>query len=208
MDDEIDEIPESVTRRGRRPGVQLYDHNPFLTTATGLMKTGTKRISNQKGDRFMVMNMNGGELVAPAGFHHIVEVDKSKFVKLYAGGVKEFSGLSSAGARMFEVLFSRVSSKPKEDRIWIHFRDLDAKTEAISERTFQRGLRNLLDLNFLAESDRPGMYWLNVGFLFNGDKLAFLREYRLRDDQPKQPDQSRREALEAAGQQRLLGDES
>ena len=46
-----------------------------------------------------------------------------------------------------------------------------------------------------------GMYWLNPSFVWNGDRLAFVKEYRKASSKPK--DVALRDELEANGQQRL-----
>lgn len=177
---DVDEVPESAssTRKGRRPGIQVYERNPFVREAANNTNIGSKRIKGKDDNRFMIMSQDG-EVIAPAGFHEIVEVDKSRFVKLYAQGFKAFAGLSPAGTKVFEVLMNIVMEHPGADRLWIHYKDVNESTVKMSQATFKRGMRELLEANFIAESDRQGMYWLNISFVFNGNRLAFIKEYRI-----------------------------
>lgn len=202
---EVEEIPEtgSTTRKGRRPGITVYEKNPFVAGAANGSKIGTKRLSSKDGHRFMIVSGDTGEVVAPAGFHEIIEVDRTQFLKLYANGVSAFAQLNPAGKKVFEVLCNVVFGRPGMDRVWLHFKDIDQKVTPMSPATFKRGMRELLELRFIAESDRPDMYWLNVDFLFNGNRLAFIQEYRLRSTTPRPNDQAARELLEANGQGRL-----
>lgn len=205
QNDEPEQIPEStMSRKGRRPGIAVYDHNPFVRSAAADTKIGTKRLASKDGQRFMIVSAEG-EIMAPAGFHEVVEVDRTQFVKLYSNGVRAFAGLSPAGAKVFEVIYTAVAGQPGADRIWVHYKDVDQQATPMSPATFKRGMRELLEAQFIAESDRPGMYWLNVAFLFNGNRLAFIREYRTRPatDDRRNTDQAHREALEQRGQQRL-----
>jgi hypothetical protein len=67
----------------------------------------------------------------------------------------------------------------------------------MSEKTFQRGLRELLGKSFLAPK-LPNVYWVNPALFFKGDRVMFIREYRRRSSrQPKAA------VLEEQGQQRL-----
>lgn len=161
-----------------RRGMTLHSKNPFLVDASINSKTGTKRLSNKKGDKFMVVS-ESGETVAPAGFHEIIEVDKTQFVKLYINGVKAFQGLKSAGAKVFEIIYRAVQDTVGSDRIYLHFMSIEQNITPISRATFDRGMTELLEKNFLAESLEPGMYFLNIDYLFNGNRLAFIKEYRV-----------------------------
>lgn len=161
-----------------RRGMALHSKNPFLVDASINSKTGTKRLSNKKGDKFMVVS-ESGETVAPAGFHEIIEVDKTQFVKLYINGVKAFQGLKSAGAKVFEIIYRAVQDTVGSDRIYLHFMSIEQNITPISRATFDRGMTELLEKNFLAESVEPGMYFLNIDYLFNGNRLAFIKEYRV-----------------------------
>lgn len=202
---DVEAIPESASggRKGRRKGVQVYSENPFAAETANATKIGTRRITSKDGNRYMVISQDG-EVIAPAGFHEVVEVDKTAFVKLYIEGASAFAGFSKAGNKVFAVLYHAIQrAQPGADRLWIHFKDVDQRITPMSIATFKRGMRELLEARYIAESDRQGMYWLNTVMMFNGDRLAFVREYRLKG---MRADQAKRAALEAAGQQRLIPD--
>ena len=156
-----------------------HQANPFLSNASVNSKTGTKRLSNKKGDKFMIVSDNG-ETVAPAGFHEIIEIDKTQFVKLYINGVKAFQGLKSAGAKVFEIIYRAVQENPGSDKIYLHFMSVEQNITPISRATFFRGMTELIERGFIAESFEPGVYFLNIDYLFNGDRLTFIKEYRIK----------------------------
>jgi hypothetical protein len=70
----------------------------------------------------------------------------------------------------------------------------------MSEYTFKRGLRELVDKSFLAPKDSAS-FWTNPALFFKGDRVMFIKEYRRRVRVGE--DQERREKLESQGQQRL-----
>jgi hypothetical protein len=39
----------------------------------------------------------------------------------------------------------------------------------------------LLEKQFIYESTTPNLYWLNIDYLFNGNRLAFIKEFRLKE---------------------------
>lgn len=162
-----------------------YDHNPFIGNAITNTKQGVKRISNKDGNRMMVVSENTGEIVAPAGFWQAQEVDKTQFVKLYVNGVKAFKDLSGAGTKVFEVLYMKVQASIGTDTLWLTFPSLNQLETPMGETTFYRGMKELLSKGFIAESLTPGMYYLNPDYMWNGDRLAFVKEYRLKPSKPK-----------------------
>lgn len=162
-----------------------YDHNPFIGNAITNTKQGVKRISNKDGNRMMVVSENTGEIVAPAGFWHAQDVDKTQFVKLYVNGVKAFKDLSGAGTKVFEVLYMKVQASIGTDTLWLTFPSLNQLETPMGETTFYRGMKELLLKGFIAESITPGMYYLNPDYMWNGDRLAFVKEFRKTPSKPK-----------------------
>ena len=130
-----------------------------------------------------------GEIIAPvAGFWQAQEVDAAKFVKLYVNGVRAFKELTNAGTRVFEVLYLEVQKHIGQDRVYLSFTTLDESVK-ISQATFTRGMRELIDKGFVAPTDAVAWYWLNPDYMWNGDRLAFVRTYRKKGgiyDDPRQ----------------------
>jgi hypothetical protein len=44
----------------------------------------------------------------------------------------------------------------------------------MTRATFYRGLRELLDRKFLFRSPFDGMFFVNIRYVFNGDRIALL----------------------------------
>jgi hypothetical protein len=158
----------------KRRGVELYDENPFMAET----QTRTRKIINKRGN-MMLINGETGEIQSRiAGFWESEEVDSTKFVKLFIHGVKALAGLSSAGTKMFEVLYLIVQSSINKDRIFISLSEIDQNSTPMSEATYTRGMRELIQKGFIAATMTQGWYWLNPAYVWNGDRLAFVKEYR------------------------------
>lgn len=156
-----------------RRGVALYDKNPFMMEVT----TKTRRVTNKRGD--MVLTSNGGEIQSQiAGFWEAHEVDATKFVKLFIEGVKALKDLTGAGTKVFEVLYLRVQEAIGKDQIYMALASVDQTLTPMSEATYNRGMRELIQKGFIAATPSQGMYWLNPSFVWNGDRIAFMKEYR------------------------------
>jgi hypothetical protein len=161
---------EQATRRG----VALYDKNPFLVEVT----TKTRRVTNKRGDMMLVNNQTGEIQSNIAGFWEAEEVDSTKFVKLFVQGVKALKELTGAGTKVFEVLYLRVQDNIGKDQIFMAFSSVDHALTPMSQATYKRGMAELIEKGFIAATPSQGMYWLNPSFVWNGDRLAFVKEYR------------------------------
>jgi hypothetical protein len=195
---ELEKISPSLSRRG----LIRYDANPFLPAASDGTSEGTKRRTLKSKDGSQLMVTSGdGSVSAPAGFWHTQEVDKTQFLKLYVNGVKAFSGLTTAGARVFELVYLAIQKTIGRDVIYISFSEIDQSVTPMPKTTFLRGMKEICVRKFLAESKTQNKYFVNPDFIFNGDRLAIVKEYRIKRDE--RSDQAWRENLEAHGQQRL-----
>lgn len=162
-----------MTELKRRKGNLLHSTNPFLSSIS--IEKKVRRITNNCGD---VMLVGTGEVITPVGFWHAEEVDSHKFIKLYINGVKAFKGLTGAGVRVFEVLYLEVQKNISKDKVYMSFSTVDQSITPMSEATYTRGMRELVDKGFIAASPHIGIFWLNPDYMWNGDRLAFVKEYR------------------------------
>ena len=146
-------------------GVPIYRNNPSVSVYE----------KNLKG--------NSGE---SGGVYEWEEVDKERFVKLFLAGVKQASGLSKAGLAIFEVVYNLIRENPNSDKVELNFYHASEQIEGINERTYRRGLRELLDKGFLFRSPSEGVFFVNIRYMFNGDRLAFVKAYHLQGGNGKQ----------------------
>ena len=164
-----------------RRGATRYQKNPFVEAAALATSTRVRRVADRHGEKLMVVSVEDGEILAPAGFWHEQTVDKTQFVKLYINGVRAFKDLSGAGSRAFELLYMRIQNNIGKDRIVLSFNEIDQAETPISEATFYRGVKELVLKFFIAETMVPSQYFVNPDYIWNGDRLAFVRAYRLKE---------------------------
>lgn len=166
-------MTEKKIFKSTRRGVALFEKNPFLLD----IKTKTKRITNRKGD-MMLVNSNTGEVQSQiAGFWEAEEVDSTRFVKLFVKGVKALTELTGAGTKVFEVLYLRVQENIGKDQVFMAFAAVDQTLTEMSESTYSRGMKELIEKGFIAATPVQGWFWLNPSFVWNGDRLAFVKTY-------------------------------
>jgi hypothetical protein len=163
-----------LSNTNTRRGIALHETNPFMAT----VKTRTRRVTNKRGDMMLVNADTGAVQTQIAGFWEAEEVDSTKFVKLFVNGVKALKELTSSGTKVFEILYLRIQENIGKDRVFISFTDLDPAATPMSHSTYKRGLAELIQKGFIAATPTQGWYWLNPDYVFNGDRLAFVKEYR------------------------------
>ena len=161
-------------------GRQLYESNPSVQGRFTSRMTN-KTLHKGSGHAYMVASDTGEVLGHGAfGFIEEKEVDNAEFVKVYLDGIKKFGELSKAGATLFEFLYSRLSGLQGKDRDTVNLNYYLAKKwkPDLARRTYTRGLGELLDKEFLFKSVAADVYFVNLRFMFNGDRMVVVRAYR------------------------------
>lgn len=176
-----------LTQRHRRAvdekyGVPVYETNPSIPSETEIKRNKRAQIGTEM--RGLVVDNGTGEILGNGGaiVYEWEEVDKERFVKLYLAGLKQAAGLTKAGLAVFEFVYKQVRERPGQDTV-----PLDSYSSSLHPVTYRRGLRELLEKEFLFRSPNPGLFFVNIRFMFNGDRLAFVKGYKLKKDQPTLP---------------------
>ena len=148
-----------------------------------------------------------GQVEAVAAIHTVEERDDAEFVKVYRAGVKASHQLTRTADRVFGAVLDAYQQTPMTggfaESVYLAWFDggLSGQAVGMSEETFKKGLRELLDKGFLWPK-APNVFWVNPNLFFKGDRVAFITEYR-RKASTRSADEAERAALERNGQQRL-----
>jgi len=166
-------------------GFPVYRTNPSVPSTSGL-PTRTRRINVPGGKGAVIVDNSTGELkgLGGMGFWWEEEVDSTRFVKLFLDGIKQAAGLSKTGIQVFELVYKEMRLNPGSDEIKLN--QYVARDYGISDRAYQRGVRELLEKEFLYRSPSDGVFFVNIRFMFNGDRLAFVKTYHLKDSAARQ----------------------
>jgi hypothetical protein len=181
---QIVELSENQVTMKR--GFPVYRTNPSVAAASGMV-TRNKRFHVPGGKASMIVDNSTGEIkgIGGMGFWWDEEVDSTRFVKLFLDGIKQAAGLSKTGIQVFELVYHQMRENPGSDEIKLN--QYVAKDHGMSDRTYQRGVRELLEKEFLYRSPSDGVFFVNIRFMFNGDRLAFVKSYHLKDS-TRQPE--------------------
>lgn len=163
-----------------RYGMPVYRLNPSVPDPDSITKKKSVRFGDDK--KGFVVDGGSGEVlsVGGVGFYKFEEVDDTRFVKMFLDGIKKTAGLSKAGLAVFELVYMQVQNKPNTDEI-----KLNAEDTGLNPVTYRRGLRELLEKEFLFLSPYQGLYFVNIRYMFNGDRLAFVTGYRRKNAKSK-----------------------
>ena len=165
---------------GQRKGIPVYKRNPSIPLPDEV-RTSQRQTVIAKGKDAMIVSGTTGEILGNSmvAFMQSEEVDKTRFVKVFREGIKRFIGLSNSGAAVLDMVYAQTQEKPNADHIILSL--YDGKQAGLSERTYYRGLRDLLEKEILYASPADGVYFLNIRFMFNGDRLHFIQSYYLKE---------------------------
>jgi hypothetical protein len=172
---------------GARRGLPIYETNPSIPSSGQISKPRRTRLGNdQKG---LIIDEGTGEILGRGGavLYEWEEVDKERFVKLFLSGLKQAAGLSKAGLSVFEVVYNQVRENPNNDKVELSFYAASKLMPGLNDRTYQRGVRELLEKEFLYRSPYEGVFFINIKYMFNGDRLAFVKGYHVKEDEPRLP---------------------
>jgi hypothetical protein len=154
-------------------GVAIHNSNPSVMPVGHITKPSRRKIgTDQKG---LVIDGHGEILGAGVAVsYEFEEVDKERFVKLYLAGLKQAVGLSKAGLAVFQIVYDQLRNKKENDMVY-----MVAAGSGLSRPTYHRGLRELLEREFLYRSPNPTGFWVNIKYMFNGNRIAFVKGYQI-----------------------------
>ena len=166
---------------GERRGFPVYRANPSLVDLERgqLRDKATKVIA---GNKAMLMDSATGEITGEGAvaFLERQEVDAERFVKIYLAGLDGMFKLTKSGQTVFKLLWLQVQSNPNTDRVELnHYIAQDYGME-VTYRMMNRGIKELLEKEFIFNSTTAGMFFYNARFMFNGNRIVTAREYVLK----------------------------
>lgn len=165
---------------------------PFSPTVNPLaeefsMKTKNRRVGTGRPQQLVDKH---GE-VHEAVIVRDEELDDIHFVKVFTAGIRAAFELTLTGSRVFQAILDVYQKEPMSggfaESIYLHFFDggLSGSKIDISDRTFRRGLVELLEHGFLYPRGE-NLYWVNPNLFFRGNRAIFIQSYR-RKAKPEEP---------------------
>jgi len=166
--------------------------SPLVNPLVEIQEIRTKRRYVKTGRSEDLINPSTGEVIGVSAIHQIEERDDAEFVKVFAAGVAATHDLGRTAQRVFQVVLEQYQLMPMSsgyadsvELFWFG-KGICGQDIGMSEYTFRRGLRELIDKRFLYPRT-PSSYWTNPALFFKGDRVLFIKEYRRRSTAPDRP---------------------
>lgn len=163
--------------------LRKLDYSPSVNPLVEPQVITAKRRMVRSGRSEDLVNAVTGEIHGVAAIHQIEERDDAEFVKVFAAGVSASYELTKTAQRVFQVVLDQYQRTPMSrgyadyvNLFW--FGDgIEGRDVGMSEKTFQRGLKELLLKRFLYPKDSAS-FWTNPALFFKGDRVLFIKEFK------------------------------
>ena len=170
------QVEPKIIGKSRR-GYPIYDQNPFLRDFEVTVKEKIMTIS--RGEE--LFNENDRHL-GPGIVAKFIPVDKEHFTKIYAKKMVGYFDLSRAGYHLLLLICDVLPEKLGQDRIIFTYQDANRRSKkiqgkGISKATYNRGIKELIDKQFIAEAGPSGVFYINPNLIFAGDRVTFAEVY-------------------------------
>jgi hypothetical protein len=152
----------------------LVDSSQAIKTKRSLVRAGTSKA---------MVDIETGEISQVSIIHQIKEKDDIEFVKVFAAGITAAYELTKTASRVFQAVLQEYENTPMSggyvDSVTLFWFDggLSGVDLGMSEKSFQRGLKELLAKGFISPKV-PNQYWVNPALFFKGDRVRFVTEYQ------------------------------
>lgn len=172
-----------------RHGHKIYRENPSLVS--GVPTRIVPQRPTKMGDAYIIAPDTGQVLSKGAmAFIAEKEVDTEEFVKIYLAGIRKYGELKKAGATIFEFVYHSISGKSGKDNdvVAINWPLVYEWKSDLTRPTYQRGMNELLNKEFIFRTITADYYFVNVKYMFNGDRIALVQSYRRKQNKQSGPD--------------------
>jgi len=157
--------------------------NPFIE---GLeIKTGARSIVSASGHSLTTINPKTGE-AGSIDIAHTTMCDKDSFVKVFVKNVGSAFNLRSAGFKALFVLLYAVQQKRDIDVVKLNKFTLadyfeETGNDSFDIQTLNRGIKQLIEVGFIARTRESGEFFINPAMLFNGNRFRVISTWENRD---------------------------
>jgi hypothetical protein len=128
-----------------------------------------------------------GEVEGHTMFVSVKEIDPTKFVKLYLNDIRVLYDLSKTAIKILSYFMN--ATKPNKDEVLFIMEECKEFTGLKTDASIYTGLGELIESNIIARTKHSYLYFINPHVFFNGDRVSFMKEYRIKKNGNKGPKQ-------------------
>ena len=144
----------------------------FNITYSDINKPKPKRKTND-----IVMNPGGIGMRRGFTVYHnnpsIFKCKKMTKLELY----KIQTALTKTGQHIFKIVWDQIQNNKDRDEVMLKPMMDCVLHQKLSERVFQKGVRELLEKKFIFMGPIDGLYYINMSIFFNGSRIIAATEY-------------------------------
>lgn len=166
-----------------KAALNKLEYSPTVNPLLDPREVSVRRRQVRTSGARALLDPQNGEVAAIAAVHTIQYRDDQQFVKVFSAGIKAAFDLTRTASKVFERVLEIYEATPMTsgyaeavELFW--FGDgLSGRDIGMSEYSYKRGLRELIDKGFLYPRIASS-FWVNPALFFKGDRVAFINEYR------------------------------
>ncbi len=167
------------TKIKRISTMDKYENNPFLGGDVLTISRGKSSVVIGSTNKLLV-DADTGEAEGIAVLHKYTEVDKDEFVKVYTKEMKNLLDLSSTGTKSFYFLLECL--RINDATVYINITKMAEYCKWKNTSQCYLGLGELIANKVIAPSTEPNLWFINPNFIFNGNRIVFMKEYRKKEE--------------------------
>ncbi len=187
----LPETTSMIQPIGKSYNRDVFKANPFLCASKGFMIQVRKDVTLvAKG---LEIKDTSGEEISAGVIGQIKNVDTEEFIKLYTKNLGVLFELSSRAQKALIAVFCAVQQFKDQAHIFLPYHIATEFYEKLgiikipSRTTFSTGISDLINMSFLAAHyNGDGWYWTNPNLIFNGNRVRFVTEYRVKIKEEKE----------------------
>jgi len=160
-----------------------FTNNPFLNNNGNFVKLDRGKKTIIAGStKKIIVDSETGEMEGVTIMHKYKEVDRSAFIKFFVEEISALFGLTKTGLKTFGYILTCL--RINNDSIYIHIPKLMIYAKWGSSVMAYRGLGELIANKIIAPSVEPNIWFINPNIVFNGDRIAFVKELLIKKEVP------------------------
>jgi hypothetical protein len=159
--------------------LEVYTSNPFISEIGQKITVNQRRKS--KGDlaEVVLLSTNTGEINGSLSVIKVENYEKEQFVKVFVKNLELFFSLNQPATRVLMYIFYRLEAG--KDYILFDMEEALKYTKYSSKNSVTQGLSCLIESKLLARSKKNYLYYINPLVFFNGDRVNFVKQIRMKE---------------------------
>lgn len=178
----LNDYSEKLLKADSYEKIPSMDKNPFTFMLNDSVTMKYKNNGSLTSvEKFEVTDKDTGEVISGIDsnivFRRKQYVDNKQFVKLYNDQMKSIFNLSLSAIKVFGYIMFEMQNMVNSDAVWFSLKGCMDFCEYTSHQMVYRGLSELLKKLIICKSDRPGQFWINPKYVFNGNRIIVFNEF-------------------------------